>query len=218
MQFSLRSHRSNQTGGLSVNSQRRIPWTDLITFMLDQLTLRLQLMSGHSPAAHKAVRFAALCAVNIGAQLFDPNARVKKHGLHIAMTVNADTITPQESQVNLRMEDWHDEATLFAQSGLANLLGDPGREPLIPAANYAAHTLGYAIFAAITALYAKWVNHGKHDKATIHAVPTLAWVNWKAVAAGQLNLPMLRQGDQSEWPVIPCKDGFVAFLFTERDW
>ena len=42
------------------------------------------------------------------------------------------------------MAPWHSEATLFAESGIAHLLGDPERAPICPAGNFAAGTIGYA--------------------------------------------------------------------------
>jgi len=156
-----------------------------------------------------------MCAANLGAIVSD---RPAGDGLTITLSVNEEPSFRNQSHINLLMEDWQDEATLFAQSGLAALLGDPDREPLVPAANFATHSVGYALFGAITALYAKWIHHNEYDTVSVHAVPALTWVNWKAVAGGQMGIDMVRKGELSEWPMMTCKNGFVAFLFTERDW
>jgi len=56
---------------------------------------------------------------------------------------------PGVSVVEISMEAWESEATLFAGSGLSDLLGDPERAPLFPKAHYAAASIGYAAFAAL---------------------------------------------------------------------
>ena len=122
------------------------------------------------------------------------------------------------SLISIEMEPWQSETTLFAGSGLADLLGDPERAPLVPAGNYGAHTIGYSAFCALTAMFALENRFGAQDRAVVNGEGVLAWVNWKAALAGALGKTLKREGEQSEWPIIPCKDGDTAFLFTERDW
>ena len=110
------------------------------------------------------------------------------------------------------------EATLFAISGLADLLGDPSREPLIPRGDYAAGTAAYAVIAALAGLVAKMRRGGGADIARVAVAGVLSWVNWKAAAAGSLGPDIHRQGDRAEWPVITCADGYAAFVYQERDW
>ena len=59
------------------------------------------------------------------------------------------------SFVEVVMAPWHSEATLFAESGIAHLLGDPERAPICPAGNFAAGTIGYAAFCALVGVYLK---------------------------------------------------------------
>ncbi|KCZ86046.1 formyl-coenzyme A transferase Frc [Hyphomonas adhaerens MHS-3] len=122
------------------------------------------------------------------------------------------------SSVTIELERWQSENTLFAASGLARLLGDPDRAPLVPAANYGAHTIGYAAFAALTAVAAARFRHGRAEQAWLHGEAALAWINWKAAIAGTLGEDLKRQGEGAEWPVLACRDGHVAFVYTERDW
>ena len=122
------------------------------------------------------------------------------------------------SAISVELEPWHTEGTLFAASGLAHLLGDPKREPLVPSANYGAHTIGYAAFAALTGIWASLTRFQRKEYAVVNGEGALSWVNWKAAVAGELGQTLTRQGEQAEWPVIPCKDGHVAFVYTERDW
>ena len=126
--------------------------------------------------------------------------------------------TDDVSCVSVELTPWASEESLFAASGLAHLLGDPNREPLVPAANFGAHTIGYAAFGAISALSATMKRFGRIESAVVDGETTLSWVNWKAAVAGELGQTLSRQGDDAEWPVLPCKDGHVAFVYTERDW
>ncbi len=110
------------------------------------------------------------------------------------------------------------EATLFASSGLADLLGDPRREPLIPRGDYGAGTAAYGAVAALAGLVTKKRRGGGTDVARVDAAGVLSWVNWKAAAAGSLGPDIHRQGDRAEWPVIACADGYAALVYQQRDW
>ena len=112
---------------------------------------------------------------------------------------------------------WHTEATLFAASGLADLFGEPGRAPLIPSGEWAAGTVAYAALGALASVQALG-QRNETDEVTVDCVDALRWVNWKAPAMAWVGAPVTRQGSAAEWPVLPCADGFAAFVFTARDW
>jgi crotonobetainyl-CoA:carnitine CoA-transferase CaiB-like acyl-CoA transferase len=114
----------------------------------------------------------------------------------------------------LQLDDWQTEETLFASSGVSHLLGDPDRPPLTPAANYAAHTIGYSIFAAVASIATMHRRYGDADNALIHGDGVMSWVNWKTAIYAENEIVLKRQGDSAEWPIVECKDGFVAFLYT----
>ena len=120
--------------------------------------------------------------------------------------------------VEINIETWQSEATLFTQSGLAKLFGNPEEAPLIPVGNYASGTIAYAAFAALTSVYGKLKRFGKTEIARVNGLAALAWVNWKSVAAGQLGQTLNREGKAAEWPALPCKDGYTAFVFVELLW
>ena len=115
----------------------------------------------------------------------------------------------EASVVTLECNPDATEATLFTESGFADLLGDPEREPLIPRGDFAAGTVGLALLSAICA---------EVDEAVVDAVSALSWVNWKAALAGDLGKDIHRQGDRAEWPVLKCADGYFALVYTDRDW
>ncbi|MEM9621840.1 MAG: CoA transferase [Pseudomonadota bacterium] len=125
---------------------------------------------------------------------------------------------PQDRVVTLEADELANEAVLFAESGLADLLGDPQQPPIIPTGSYGAGTVAYSLLAALTSLVAMQRRFGVSDRATVNAAGSLAWVNWKAAAAGVLGKDIHRQGDTAEWPVIACRDGYAALVYQERDW
>ena len=122
------------------------------------------------------------------------------------------------SFVEVVMAPWHSEATLFAESGIAHLLGDPERAPICPAGNFAAGTIGYAAFCALVGVYLKKERLGKSDSATVLGPSAMSWVNWKAAAGGVTGREMKREGNQGLWPTLACKDGYAALVYNQKDW
>ncbi len=122
------------------------------------------------------------------------------------------------SAVVIGMDSWESEATLFAQSGLADLLGDPDDEPLVPVGHYAAGGACYAGFCGLSAVYNIMQRHERHEIASVNGLAAIAWINWKAACAGVMGKDLHRQGKKAEWPVMECKDGYAAFVYNERDW
>ena len=150
----------------------------------------------------------------------DPKDWLAVSAGHFALVADAELACelPDDQIVVLHADKLASEATLFAESGIADLLGAPDRAPIIPTGSYAAGTVAYGLLAALTALVAMQRRFQTSDQASVNAVGVLAWVNWKAAAAGALGRDICRQGDKAEWPVIQCKDGYAALVFQERDW
>ncbi len=119
--------------------------------------------------------------------------------------------------VRVVAEPWHTEGTLFAAAGLADLFGDPASAPLIPSGQWASGTVAYAVLGALASAQAL-AQRGDGDVLQVGCVDALRWVNWKAPAMAWAGAPVTRQGATAEWPVLACADGFVAFVFTARDW
>ena len=124
---------------------------------------------------------------------------------------------PAVNVVRVVAEPWHTEATLFAASGLADLFGDPAGAPLIPSGAWAAGTVAYAVVGALASAQALALA-GDTDVIDVDCVDALRWVNWKAPAMAWAGAPITREGPAAEWPVLPCADGFAAFVSTARDW
>ena len=197
-----------------------------------------------SVAARRAVRFAAKIANRRGAALFvQGSADVPDYAIYDFQetTVSdnpADWVTQADMRIVLRacvdgtsqsasaddatvfveLASWHSETTLFAASGLADLNGHPDEAPLVPAANYAAHTIGYGAFGALCAVCCRLARFGRRESAVVNGLALLGWVNWKAGAAGKMGQELTRRGTMAEWPILECADGHTSCLYTERDW
>ncbi len=194
-----------------------------------------------STAACEAIDLAGQMALQLGAEVLvdahfatdnnfvsrgkvklteDPAAWLASDTVHFALS--ADPATAQGAEhanvVTVNADPLCNEAVLFADSGLADLLGDPASAPIIPTGSYGAGTAAYGILAALAALVALRRRYGVGDTAAVDAAGVLGWVNWKAAAAGVMGKDIHRQGDNAEWPVIPCKDGYAALVYQERDW
>ena len=120
--------------------------------------------------------------------------------------------------IEIVMAPWHSEATLFAESGIAHLLGDPERAPICPAGNFAAGTIGYAAFCALVGVYLRKERLGKSDSATVFGPSAMSWINWKAAAGGVTGREMKREGNQGLWPTLECKDGYASLVYNQKDW
>ena len=138
----------------------------------------------------------------------------------IVISTGADANQRVQSEnvgsIFIELDSWHTEETLFAASGVSGLLGEPDREPITPAGNYAAHTIGYSAFCALSAIAIMRRRFAIVDDAIVYGDGVLSWVSWKSAINAKDGTILNRRGANSEWPTIPCKDGHVAFLFT--DW
>ena len=148
-------------------------------------------------------------------------ARAGEHRIVLTADVPGGDAAPATADgvnlVRVIAEPWHNEATLFAASGLADLFGEPDGAPLVPSGEWGGATAAYAVVAALSSAQAL-AARGDADVATVECVDALRWVNWKAPAMAWAGAPITREGSNAEWPVLPCADGHVAFVFTARDW
>ena len=105
------------------------------------------------------------------------------------------------------------EISILALSGLMDLIGDPKREPLMLGGRQASFSSGYAAFTGLMAALASHLWQGRGDLITLDMLSVMAWVNWKAVAGSKFGLNLTREGSLAEWPVVPCRDGYVALVY-----
>lgn len=111
-----------------------------------------------------------------------------------------------------------EDISLQGLAALADLMGDPTREPLKLGGNQAAYIGGYAAFAGAMGALAGQQSGRPTGRVTLDLFSANCWVNWKALAAGAMGMAMTREGKDAEWPILRCQDGYVALIYTERDW
>lgn len=135
----------------------------------------------------------------------------------VAIGEESESASLPGNVVRVVAEPWHNEATLFAASGIADLFGEPDGAPLVPDGHWAAGTIAYAVLGALAAAQALAVR-GDADLIDVDAVDALRWVNWKAIALASTGSFITREGAEADWPAMACRDGHLAFVFTARDW
>lgn len=109
------------------------------------------------------------------------------------------------------------ELTLQAASGLLDIFGSTDRAPLPLPGHQVAYAAGMAAFNALVAnAYAQ--RCGKPaQKATVSAMDVALWVNWKHYMASVRNTEGVGRDRHEEWQVVRCADGFVTFVFQDKD-
>jgi len=107
------------------------------------------------------------------------------------------------------------EFTVLALGGLLDMIGDPARKPLRLGGHQAAYSAGLSAFTALMALFAERDAGRRPPPARVSLIETAMWVNWKAIAGiDDEGRPPTRQGDQSEFQVVRCLDGWIAVVFS----
>lgn len=111
------------------------------------------------------------------------------------------------------------ELVLLALGGLLNMIGDPAREPVRLGGYQAQYAAGLAAFTGT--MIALWhrdlTGAGQHVKVSAHE--TVAFLEWKSPVYYQSDGRVRRRGGElSQWMVLPCRDGFVAFVYQDENW
>ena len=109
------------------------------------------------------------------------------------------------------------ELTLAAAAGLLDIQADAGMPPLPLPGYQMAYSAGLAAFTALQAcLFAEQV-HGTQQDAEVSALDVAQWVNWKHQLSDISSLFETGLDRAEEWRVFPCRDGFIAAIFRDRD-
>ncbi len=111
------------------------------------------------------------------------------------------------------------EFTVEARSGLMDLVGEPDRAPLRLGGHQIAYSAGLAAYLAVIDLCAHRAPGAAPSSRRVDLLDIAVWLNWKAVGAAALGLPVpTRLGTNGDWVVVPCLDGFVALVYRSVDW
>lgn len=111
------------------------------------------------------------------------------------------------------------EFTVMAMGGLLDIVGDADRQPLMLGGHQLAYSAGLAAFCGLMAALGPAGTAPEQDTVRVNLLDTAVWLNWKSViAAAQSGVAPTRSGNQSEWRVVPCADGWVALVYRDSDW
>jgi hypothetical protein len=111
----------------------------------------------------------------------------------------------------------HSELTVLAAAGLLDIFGEPDAPPLPLPGHQAAYAAGMTAFNAFIA--AHWASGAGAPPSTsrVSVVDVALWLNWKHYLASYLHLPNVGIGRVEEWKTYPCRDGYIAFVFQDKD-
>lgn len=111
------------------------------------------------------------------------------------------------------------EFTLLALGGLLHMVGEPERKPLRLGGHQASYAAGLTAFTGLTAALAARDAGRKAPSVRVSLAEVLQWVNWKAASgADATGKSPGREGKQSEFQILPCRDGHVAVVYTATQW
>lgn len=111
------------------------------------------------------------------------------------------------------------EFTVLALGGLLHMVGDPARKPLKLGGHQASYAAGLTAFTGLTAALAARDAGRATPRVRVSLAEVLQWVNWKAASgAAASGVSPGREGKQSEFQIVPCRDGHVAVVYTVTQW
>jgi crotonobetainyl-CoA:carnitine CoA-transferase CaiB-like acyl-CoA transferase len=111
------------------------------------------------------------------------------------------------------------EFTLLALSGLLHMVGEPERKPLRLGGHQASYAAGLTAFTGLAAALAAREAGRKAAAVRVSLAEVLQWVNWKAASGAEATgVSPGREGRNSEFQIVPCRDGHVAVVYTVTQW
>jgi len=111
------------------------------------------------------------------------------------------------------------EFTLSALGGLLHMVGEFDREPLRLGGHHASYAAGLTAFTGLTAALAARDAGTKATAVRVSLAEVVQWVNWKAASgADAAGFSPGREGKQSEFQIVRCRDGHVAVVYTVSQW
>jgi len=109
--------------------------------------------------------------------------------------------------------------TVLALAGLLHMVGEPERKPLRLGGHQASYAAGLTAFTGLAAALAARGAGRAAAAVRVSLVEVMQWVNWKAASgADATGVSPGREGKQSEFQIVPCRDGHVAVVYTVTQW
>lgn len=111
------------------------------------------------------------------------------------------------------------ELAIQALGGLMHMVGEPERKPLKLGGHQASYAAGLTAFTGLMAALAARDAGRRAPAVRVSLAEVMQWVNWKAASgAAALGTSPGREGKNSEFQVLPCRDGHVAVVYTVTQW
>jgi crotonobetainyl-CoA:carnitine CoA-transferase CaiB-like acyl-CoA transferase len=111
------------------------------------------------------------------------------------------------------------ELVLQALGGLMHMIGEPERKPLKLAGHQASYAAGLTAFTGLGAILAARETGQCAPRVRVSLAEVMQWVNWKAASGAEAGgISPGREGTNSEFQVVPCRDGHVAVVYTVTQW
>jgi crotonobetainyl-CoA:carnitine CoA-transferase CaiB-like acyl-CoA transferase len=111
------------------------------------------------------------------------------------------------------------ELAIQALGGLMHMVGEPARKPLKLGGHQASYPAGLTAFTGLMAALAAREAGRPAPAVRVSLAEVMQWVNWKAASgAAASGTSPGREGKNSEFQVLPCRDGHVAVVYTVTQW
>ncbi len=111
------------------------------------------------------------------------------------------------------------ELAIQALGGLMHMVGEPARKPLKLGGHQASYPAGLTAFTGLMAALAAREAGRPAPAVRVSLAEVMQWVNWKAASgAAASGTSPGREGRNSEFQVLPCRDGHVAVVYTVTQW
>lgn len=111
------------------------------------------------------------------------------------------------------------ELALQALGGLMHMIGEPARKPLKLGGHQASYAAGLTAFTGLAAALAARDAGQRAPTVRVSLAEVLQWVNWKAASgAAATGTSPGREGRNSEFQTVPCRDGHIAVVYTVTQW
>ena len=100
-----------------------------------------------------------------------------------------------------------------------HMIGEPERKPLRLGGHQASYAAGLTAFTGLAAALAARDAGQTPPPVRVSLAEVMQWVNWKAASgADATGISPGREGKESEFQIVPCRDGHVAVVYTVTQW
>jgi len=107
---------------------------------------------------------------------------------------------------------------LLALGGLLNMIGYPTREPLQLGGAQVQYTGGLSAFTAVMAAILYRDRSARGQLIDVSLLEAVAYIEWKSGAYFDTDGHVRRRGSDSEWVVLPARDGYIGLVYQAEDW